>query len=395
MPKWVTRWRYEMAEEPTLPGVWKLRDGSGWYVRGRATDPKTGKQREVTSVRAEDRAEGAFAWLRAELDRIRSGKTTAETVSRPRFNECAASMLERKVSRGRIWSPKGHEKWMYVLKHHLGPVFGDMYVDAIERSDVEAWYDRTADRVRAGQIAASSATSHLSVLKQILPAQCSGLGAFIVPPGQETYTEEEPNSLLPTDVPRFLAELKERWPQHYAMALLGFSTGLRPSSMRPLRRQGETPDVLWDEGVILVRRSQTQGEAIGRTKTDSTRGRVPMPDELARVFRWHVGRFEVRQVQSDLLFPSVTGGYRAPSVLDKPFVDVSQAIGLKYVITARAMRRTFQDLCRAAEMRDVVTRAVSGHATEAMQRRYSTVSMEERREGVAKVISIATGGRAA
>jgi hypothetical protein len=55
------------------------------------------------------------------------------------------------------------------------------------------------------------------------------------------------------------------------------------------------------------------------------------------------------------------------------------------------MRRTFQDLARAAEVRDIVTRAVSGHATEAMQQRYSTVSMDERREGLAKVISIATG----
>jgi hypothetical protein len=38
------------------------------------------------------------------------------------------------------------------------------------------------------------------------------------------------------------------------------------------------------------------------------------------------------------------------------------------------MRRTFQDLARAAEVRDIVTRSASGHSTEAMQRHYSTVS---------------------
>jgi hypothetical protein len=53
------------------------------------------------------------------------------------------------------------------------------------------------------------------------------------------------------------------------------------------------------------------------------------------------------------------------------------------------MRRTFQDLARAAEVRDVVTRAVSGHVTEAMQRHYSTVAPDEMRQGLAKVVSLA------
>lgn len=37
------------------------------------------------------------------------------------------------------------------------------------------------------------------------------------------------------------------------MTFLGFATGLRPSSLRPLRRTGPTPDVLWDQGVFGVR----------------------------------------------------------------------------------------------------------------------------------------------
>ena len=32
----------------------------------------------------------------------------------------------------------------------------------------------------------------------------------------------------------------EQYPQHYAMTLLGMATGLRPSSMRPIRRGGKT-----------------------------------------------------------------------------------------------------------------------------------------------------------
>ena len=52
------------------------------------------------------------------------------------------------------------------------------------------------------------------------------------------------------------------------------------------------------------------------------------------------------------------------------------------------MRRTFQDLCRAAEVKDIVTRAVSGHATELMQRHYSTVPQQEMRESLSRVASV-------
>jgi hypothetical protein len=52
------------------------------------------------------------------------------------------------------------------------------------------------------------------------------------------------------------------------------------------------------------------------------------------------------------------------------------------------MRRTFQDLRRAAQVPDFVVRAISGHATVDMQAQYSTVSGDEVRPGLAnKVIS--------
>ena len=53
------------------------------------------------------------------------------------------------------------------------------------------------------------------------------------------------------------------------------------------------------------------------------------------------------------------------------------------------MRRAYQDLARAAEMKGLVTRAFSGHASEQMQQHYSTVAQTETREGIAKIISLA------
>ena len=94
------------------------------------------------------------------------------------------------------------------------------------------------------------------------------------------------------------------------------------------------------------------------------------------------------QQESDLLFPSEIGDFRSRSCFDKPFANVAKAIDLKKHISPRAMRRTFQDLARTAEIRDVVTRSISGHATEEMQRRYSTVSRVEQQKSLARVLRL-------
>src|SRR5262249_35147697 len=94
----------------------------------------------------------------------------------------------------------------------------------------------------------------------------------------------------------------------------------------------------------------------------------------------------------ELLFPAVTGGFRARAVLDKPFDEVGKEIGLKFNFTPRGMRRTYQDLARAAGIHDAVTRAISGHATSATQLHYSTARGDEVKDALARVARIATEG---
>lgn len=54
----------------------------------------------------------------------------------------------------------------------------------------------------------------------------------------------------------------------------------------------------------------------------------------------------------------------------------------------RGLRRTFNDLARAARVDALVTRSISGHATEKMQDLYSSVGSEEQRQSIAKVIAL-------
>lgn len=378
--------RVEIAETPTLPGVWKAKSG-GWYVRGRVVDPKTGRLREVSRVLDVAEPAEALVWLKQELARVRAGQAQAKT-SRMRFAEYAASLLERKIQHGRIWSPAGKEKNRIHLEHHLLPHFGAMWIDAITLEDVEAWKDKVAARVTAKELAPTTANSHLASLKAILRKPLPEIGQILPfdTSGHVTYTEEEPNALTPEQVPIFLTEIRRQYPQHFAMTSLGIATGLRPSSMRGIRRAGITPDLNWDTGVLLVRRSVTLGEVTERTKTGK-RQRINLPPDMMAIFRWHLMRLGDVQQESQLLFPSDVGGFRTASVLDKPFAAVCLELSLPKV-TPRGLRRTYQDLARAAEVHDIVLRSVSGHATETMQEHYSTVNPDEQRAALAKVLEL-------
>jgi integrase len=205
-----------------------------------------------------------------------------------------------------------------------------------------------------------------------------------------TYTEEEPNALTPEEVQPFLAALLDRHPQHFAMVALGFATGWRPSMMRPLRRQGRSADVLWAKNVVLARRSQTRGDEVREATKNSTRFRVTLPAEVMDILRWHTDRLPEGPMQeSDLLFPSDLGGFRSPTVLDKPFKDVCKHLSLGKKVTPKAMRRTFQDLARRAAVDGLVQRSICGHLTEEMTERYSSVAQVEVEAALGKVVSLA------
>jgi integrase len=125
------------------------------------------------------------------------------------------------------------------------------------------------------------------------------------------------------------------------------------------------------------------------TKT-KIRQRITLPPVLVDILRWHIATqlTTPEQQASELLFPTEEGRFRSRSALKNPFINVTKAIGLKKHVSPKAMRRTFQDLARAAKVKDIVTRAISGHATETMQHHYSTVAADEKKRAIAKVIHL-------
>jgi integrase len=392
---------WSKATPTKIPNVYAIEGGH--LVRARVMDPVTGKLREVKKVLPGADAATALKWLEDERARIKSGVPLPQ-IQRTRFAEFVRSLFEEKVGNGDIRSAKGRERWAHTLEHLIsgttGPKseryvagFGDMFIDKLHPSHVDEWKLGIAGLIEAGDYKPTTANGWLSILRVVAKAAArkydlprsfaDGISDFDVSE-HDPYPEEEPNALLPEQVPLFLAAMRETYPQHYAMTFLEFATGLRPSSLRPLRRGGQMPDVLWDTGRLLVRRSVTLGEVMNTTKT-KRRYVISLPREVMDVLVWHVETQlttpEMRE--SELLFPAITGGFRSPSVLNKPFEDVASTLGLP-PFTQRGLRRTFQDLCREAQVEDVVKRSISGHGTKKMGDHYSTVNAVEQQRSIAK-----------
>jgi hypothetical protein len=145
----------------------------------------------------------------------------------------------------------------------------------------------------------------------------------------------------------------------------------------------------WDEGVLLIRRSETMCEVVERTKT-KRRLRIPLPSVLMDILQWHQDRLPLGPMRnSDLLFPSETGGYRSASCLDRPTPGDHRRGQDQEAPDAAVHAAHVSGSWCAAQVHDFVVRSISGHATAIMQEHYSTMNGEEVRAGLAKVISIA------
>jgi integrase len=165
--------------------------------------------------------------------------------------------------------------------------------------------------------------------------------------------------------------------------------------MRPLRRTGPSSDIKWDERVILVRRSHTLGNEVMDTTKTKLRQRISVPDEVMQMLRWHVDTqltTPEQQQASDLLFPARDGGYLNEHCLRQPFAKVSSLIGLEMHFTPRGLRRTFNDLARAANVEALVTKSISGHQTDRMREHYSTVQPLEQRRSIGAVLRLVKAG---
>lgn len=372
---WVTRWGYETAKSPTRPGVFRLKSG-GFLVVAKAQG-----QRRLAPLHNASLVEAVAERQRLTVDR--------PSTSLPLFHVFATSLFEERILKGKINTASTRERWHGTLKDHLFPEFGNLTLDQVTHNRIANW---TVQIARA-KVAPSTANGWLRILRticnvmatrfQLSPNPFDGVEMF---PERSPYSPLAPNSLSPDVVRRWLETARDKYPQHYAMMMLGFITGRRPGELRAIRRN---TDVLWNKGMIVISRSHGRGDQAEETTKQKEPVVVALPKAMMEILRDHVRALPPGPMRdSELLFPSETGGFRARSVLDKPFRAIRKALGLTFKVTPRAMRRSFQDLTREALVGDLVTRSISGHKTEKMQALYSTVREHEQRTALGKIVEM-------
>lgn len=407
MTTWIKRWKYEIAETASADGIWALKTG-GYLVRARTTNPRTGKRHDVMRALPDAKLNDAKR-VRVELMTEVRERAQGSTSSRMLFAKYAASLFRRKVEAGDLASAKTRERWSGTLTHLVNEI-GALYVDEIDVATLERLRDVFAGRIKEKKLSPRTANGYISILRVVFKRATKELRlrensaleiAYFPVKLHRTYTREKPNSLTTELARKFLEKMMDLHPQHYAMTLLGFTTGLRPSSLRPLRRTGATPDVLWHENKIIVRRSNSMAQEVMESTKTGIDIELSLPNDVMAVLHWHVGVlldpplsdrwkkpplwWRKKMASSELLFPARHGGMRSRSTLDKPFREVGEAIGLPFRLTPRGMRRTFKDLARTAGVTEAASKAVSGHQTEAMHEHYQTVQGDEMRAELSKI----------
>lgn len=93
---------------------------------------------------------------------------------------------------------------------------------------------------------------------------------------------EHENALTPEELRAFLVATKKVCPQWYAFVVLGFTLGMRPGELRPLRWD---TDVDLEAGIIKVRQSQRR-RYLGPTTTKRIR-EIALPPALIELLKQH------------------------------------------------------------------------------------------------------------
>jgi hypothetical protein len=127
---------WNVGAKPTrYPGIFKTE--KGYRVRVRAMDPRTDtlkeRNQEFEGIDLNEALQRQLL-LRAEIR-----EAAAQASSRIRYGDYVTLLLKSKTARGDLSTAKGRRTWTDAQTLHLVPEFGDWYLDAIKRRDIEEW----------------------------------------------------------------------------------------------------------------------------------------------------------------------------------------------------------------------------------------------------------------
>lgn len=389
----------DRSQKTRHPGIKRLADGS-FYIRARTTDPKTGKRVEQEVTRGGINVEQALAIQQRMRDELVRHQPKAAPV---KIGECAKRWIERCDAAGEAASTL--ERKAYTLEGHILPILGDVFAQRLDRNDIKDWIavvsaKRQSNGVHYGE---ETVRGWWRVLRSFIWFVVDELELEFDPTSgidvrryldkrlrRGVQAEKGTNALTADELGRFLEVAKRLYPQHYALLVVGFFTGMRWSELSALRWQHFDHDT----HEIRIQVSQVRGVERQRTKSGYSRSAAydqsmwqALTEHRQRMMREQAPGFD-----SGFVFPSRTGGFRSGSSLTKPFARICEQAGIAKQLSTKVFRRTYNDLLRQASVDEMVKLTMVGHRGQRVNERYSTVDPAEKREALAKVRMLVGAG---
>ncbi len=387
------------GKRTSVRGVMSLGDGR-YLVRAWATDPKTGRQRELertVSASSVNEAAEVKGRLRREYLLERTPHQPAEKV---RLDVAAPRWIrERKAT----LKPSTASIYATNLDHWCTEL-GDHFLAAIEPRDVTA----ALVKWREAGAAADTVNGRLRVLRTFarelrVSAMVEGVRSLPRTVHEDEGAEDEGRGLSLEELRAFLAKGPNAagpawWP---LLATLAW-TGLRFGEASAL----EWRDLDLDAGTLRVRRAVWRGQ-VGHPKARASNRDVALADELVGVLRAH----RARQMRGDdapqidvagdttpapaaeLVFPSPRTGRHASNTGAR-FAALRVFDAAKIKLAGRPVLHAFRHSMNNALRQvasELVRQSLIGHADEAIGRRYSKVSLDEKRVAIGNVVRLVRG----
>lgn len=359
-----------------------------YRIRLKVVDPKTGRRLDVERL-VVAATEGDASLLREELRRDLESESAVP--ERLRFRDYAMWLLRGKRKTVRKTTLRTYADRL----DNACDAFGEFYLDALTRQDLEAWRDEQTD-------APETVNGRLRVLRMLFKQACAeGLVdrdpcALVVslPRRREGDVDDHNGKCLePDELRALLASIEELRPKWYPLLLTLAVTGMRWGEATALK----WPDVDLEARYLYIRRAHVRGE-VDDPKTAASRRRLPVPEQLVVVLK----AFRVQQLRDQSpglvegwVFPSRTGGLMGPSSARKPLLAAALALGWAWrdehgktvgrVPSPHWFRHTLNRLLRRAS-EGVVQRSITGHVTQAMAEHYDSVAMPEKAYALAMAL---------
>lgn len=354
-----------------LPGIRMLGEGI-YLVRARGYD-EAGKRIErerrvqATSVKeAQDRQRDLERELTAGV-----GASASLLFGAAAEAWVAAKTAAKRANGDPRLAPTTAGRYRQVVRDLIVPTLGGMRLETITKPVIERWRDALGSSFKA-----STTNGALRVLRTILRDSGSTAADTVKPLLEDDtrITDDAPNLLDSEEqIAALLSWVRRHEPEHFALIGLLVTTGLRISTALALTRADFEPE----KGVIVARRRRSGKEVIEGVKRSRTaRDVVPLVPWVWDAVRARWAGHNERQRLSGLAFAGKGGGHMARSHLDKPLKAATAALGLPKV-TPHGLRRTSALLYRLRSGQ-AMSKAISGHLTDAMNAHYAPVRTAER-----------------